>query len=216
MKNAYTPHQFFSINFKSPSLNEGGAGYTLVEVLTTIAIFLLISGSVTGLFLSSVMTQRRALASQKLFDNISYTLEYMSRALRMAKKDINGECLNGLPKYNYSSSSQGVTGVRFINYHYKCQEFYLANNGRISQRLSNTTSSAGLVGTDTELTPSDFMVSTSTSKFLVQGAAQPPGDNLQPRVTIFLDIETKGQKPESRARIKIQTTISQRDLDVQE
>jgi len=188
--------------------------YTLIEVLTTIAIFLLISGSVTGLFLSSVMTQRKALASQKLFDNISYTLEYMSRALRMAKKDINGECLNGLPKYNYSASSQGVTGVRFINYHYKCQEFYLANNGRISQRLSNTTSSAGLVGTDTELTPSDFIVSTSTSKFLIFGADQ--ADNLQPRVTIFLDIETKGQKPESKARIKIQTMISQRDLDVQE
>jgi prepilin-type N-terminal cleavage/methylation domain-containing protein len=201
---------------------KNSAGYTLIEVLTTITIFLLISGSVTGLFFSSVMAQRKALASQKVFDNISFTLEYMSRALRMAKKDANGDCL-GMTKFNYSTSTSpnppaitAVSSIRFLNYHFKCQEFYLGIDGKIYQRLSNTTSSTGLVNTDTALTPSDFEISTTTSRFYVQGASQPPADNLQPRVTIFLDVKTKGAKPESIARIQIQTTISQRDLDVQE
>jgi len=183
--------------------------YTLVEVLTTIAIFLLISGSVTGLFLSSVMTQRKALASQKLFDNVSYTLEYMSRALRMAKKDdiviagVTKNCLTG-DKVNYILSD-GDRRIKFRNYKNECQEFFIDNDGRIKETKNGIT---------LPLTPSDFIISTSTSKFLISGANQT--DNLQPRVTIFLDIETKGQKPESKARIKIQTMISQRDLDVQE
>jgi prepilin-type N-terminal cleavage/methylation domain-containing protein len=199
---------------------KNSAGYTLIEVLTTITIFLLISGSVTGLFFSSVMAQRKALASQKVFDNISFTLEYMSRVLRMTKKDVNGDCL-GMAKFNYSTSTfpdppatTAVSSIRFLNYHLKCQEFYLGIDGKIYQRLSNTTSSTGLVGTDTPLTPSDFVISTTTSKFYVQGASQ--ADSFQPRVTIFLDVKTKGAKPESIAKIQIQTTISQRDLDVQE
>ncbi len=188
--------------------------YTLIEVITTITIFLLISGSITGLFLSSIAAQRRALASQMIFDNMSYALEYMSRALRMAKKDINDECLNLMtPKYNYSTSTPGVTGIRFINYHFKCQEFYLKNDGRIYQRISSSTSSANFTP-EIALTPSNFKISTTTSKFEVFGANQT--DNFQPRVIIFLDVQTKGAKPESRVKIQIQTTISQRDLDVQE
>lgn len=192
------------------------SGYTLIEVLTTIAIFLLISGSITGLFLSSIMVQRRALASQILFDNVSYTLEYMSRALRMAKKDMNGSCV-GVAKNNYSTSTSGIPGkgIRFINYHQKCQEFYLKNDGRIYQQVSSDESATNLAN-ETALTPTDFIVSTSTSQFIVEGAAQPTADYQQPRVTIFLDIETKGQRSESRVKIQIQTTISQRDLDVQE
>jgi hypothetical protein len=183
---------------------------------------LIISGSITGIFLSSVMAQRRSLSAQKLFDNTSYVLEYMGRALRMAKKDLIGDCLgSGYEGDNYSTSTHGhvnrANSIRFINYHYKCQEFYLKNDGRIYERVSNSTSGAEAdFGNELPLTPSDFIISTSTSKFFVLGASQPPGDILQPRVIIFLEIETEAFKPEAKVKIKIQTTISQRDLDVQE
>jgi hypothetical protein len=109
-------------------------------------------------------------------------------------------------------------GIRFIGIwqgEKRCREFYLANDGRIYERISSNTSSAGF-SSPLPLTPSDFVISTTTSRFYVQGAPQPPADNFQPRVTIFLDVKTKGAKPESIAKIQIQTTISQRDLDVQE
>jgi prepilin-type N-terminal cleavage/methylation domain-containing protein len=189
---------------------KNSAGYTLIEVLTTITIFLLISGAITGLFFSSVMAQRKALASQKVFDNISYALEYMSRALRMAKKDdieiagVTKNCIITGDKVNYELTDNNRR-IKFRNYKNECQEFFIDNDGRIKETKEGTT---------LPLTPSDFIISTSTSKFLVFNADQT--DNLQPKVTILLDVQTKGQRPEAKATIKIQTTISQRDLDVQE
>lgn len=40
------------------------------------------------------------------------------------------------------------------------------------------------------------------------------GDELQPKVTIALKIEDQGTKPQERAAINIQVTLSQRDLDI--
>lgn len=48
----------------------------------------------------------------------------------------------------------------------------------------------------------------------IEGGSEEPVDTLQPRVTIFLEIEGKDVTP--LPRIKIQTTVSQRDLDVNE
>lgn len=187
--------------------------YTLIEVLTTLTIFLLISGAITGIFFSSILVQRRTLASQKLFENVSYALEYMSRALRMAKKDLNNECLNlATGGHNYSNSTPGLSGIRFINHNFLCQEFYLEADGRIYERISSSTSSNDFPATAVPLTPSDFTI--SSCKFLIFGDTE--GDEFQPRVTIFIDAQTKAQKPENRVKLQIQTTISQRDLDVQE
>ncbi|GAI33847.1 unnamed protein product, partial [marine sediment metagenome] len=42
--------------------------------------------SISGVFISGFRGQRSALSSQRLLDQTSYALEYMSRALRMASK----------------------------------------------------------------------------------------------------------------------------------
>jgi hypothetical protein len=50
-------------------------------------------------------------------------------------------------------------------------------------------------------------IKVNTLKFRVFGERQ--DDAYQPRVTIFMEVEGKGEK------LQFQTTISQRDLDVQ-
>ena len=64
-------------------------GYTLIEILVAVGIFTTVIAAPTGFFVSSLKGQQRALASQKLIDNVSYSLEYVSRTLRMAKKELN-------------------------------------------------------------------------------------------------------------------------------
>jgi len=180
-------------------------GFTLVEMLVAIFVFSVIIGAISGLFISGISGQRNALASQRLLDQASYTLEYMSRALRMAKKQTSDlpPCLsnNGL---NYEIVA---SALRFINHLEEddCQEFFL-EGGQLKQ-----TKKINQPGTETlELTSSKLQI--TFLNFSLDGQSQ--GDDLQPKVTIFLDIKGKGQQIAEQPLMKIQTTISQRNLDI--
>lgn len=172
-------------------LNE--KGITLVEMLVVIGIFSLIAGAISGPFLSGISSQRKILANQEILDQTSYVLEYMSRALRMAKKDQNGTCIPA--KTNYQKLANGI---KFLNYNNECQQFYLEQ----SQLKENK------AGTILPLTSNLIKV----RSFRIQLSGETQTDNLQPRVTIFLEVEGRGKNP---PKIQIQTTISQRNLDVQ-
>ena len=172
--------------------------FTLIEILVAVAIFSLVIAAGSGIFISSISGQQKSLAFQKVLSESSYVMEYMSRSLRMAQKELNAPtCLsqNGL---NYEKIG---TGIRFINYKDECQEFYLDATNRLKESKN---------GGENYLTSEALQV----SAFNINLAGESQGDDIQPRVTIFLDIKTKGQKPQTQFEMKIQTTISQRNLDV--
>ena len=170
-------------------------GFTLVELMVSITIFSLIVGATAGIFISSSRTQRQALISREALDNLSYTLEYMSRSLRMANKDLDGGCLG--VGYNYLSTHNGH-GIKFLNYNNECQEFFLDTSDK---RLKESKNGAAPL----PLTSEGLTI--KSCNFSLSGERQ--DDNLQPRVTIALGIEIEGFKT------NIQTTVSQRNLDVQ-
>lgn len=171
--------------------------FTLIEMLVVIAIFFLIGGVISGMFISGISIQRKILTTQEILDQTSFLVEYIGRALRMAKKDdLEGtNCLSG-EKVNYEIT-QGGRGIKFRNYKNDCQEFYLEGN-QIKENKA---------GTIFPLTSQK--ISVKSLKFNLIGEAQE--DNFQPRVTISLEIEGRGKSP---SKFRIQTTISQRDLDV--
>ena len=182
--------------------------YTLIEVLVAVGIFTIIIAAPTGFLVGSLKGQQKALASQKLLDNTSYALEYISRALRMAKKEFSTELATAclledstiLYGYNYQIT-RSETGLRFINYKEECQEFFLEQ-----KRLKESKD-----GIENYLTSEDLEI--TSLKFQLSGQAQTDAE--QPRVTLFLEIKGgKSLKAELRPLIKIQTTISQRNLDV--
>ncbi len=175
-------------------------GFTLTEILVGMAIFSLIFTTVSGIFISAVRIQKRALAAEEISREASYLLEYISRALRMAKKDDIGgvDCLGG-DKTNYEIiNTAASTGIRFRNYKDQCQEFYLDKTTyQLVQKIGSATST---------LTSPNLRVNYFNIKIL--GADQ--GDGQQPRVTITMEIT----KPHTfQPKIKVQTTVSQRQLD---
>ena len=180
--------------------------YTLIEVLVAVSIFTIIIAAPAGFLVGSLKGQQKALASQKLLDNTSYTLEYISRALRMAKKELSDsptcltECGRGC---NYETNPPQNDSIKFIDYNEVCTEFFLENS-QLKKRVGANTWNL----TSNELEIEDFKVN-------LIGEKQSPADELQPRVTIFLKIRGgKDLKDELQPLIKIQTTISQRNLDV--
>lgn len=172
--------------------------FTLIEIIVAVAIFSIFIGTVVGIFVFSIHAQRKALAYQELLDQTSYVMEYMSRSLRMAKKDLNTRCIGKNENYSVSGSS-----INFKNYKDECQEFFLT--GTRLQEYKNIW--AGNI----YLTSDNLQVNQFNINFL--GETQ--NDNLQPRVTIFLDIEST-RISENPPRLQIQTTISQRNLDIME
>lgn len=184
-------------------------GYTLIEILVAISIFFIVIAAPTGLFVGSLKGQQKALSTQELLDNVSYNLEYISRALRMAKKDLVGDCIEEGSNYeNPGPKISKISKIRFLNYRGHCQEFLL-HNDRLGIKISTDEDEENL-GEFLPLTSDDLEI--ESVKFQLSGQEQ--GDIFQPQATIFLKIRGKGLSPELQPEIKIQTTITQRNLDV--
>ncbi len=172
-------------------------GFTLVELLVSISIFSLIVSAMSGVFVSTIRAQRKSIAFQQLLEQTSYLEEYMSRSIRMGKKDINGVCISATSNYEITRVDKGIG---FLNYNGNCEEFYLSGT-ELRQNKNNV---------DLALTSSNLIV----ENINIELSGEFQTDNLQPRVTIFLKIKGAGSKPEEQPEIKIQTTISQRNPDV--
>lgn len=164
-------------------------GFTLIELLVAVGIFSFMVSIGSGLFAFGLKTQRANLATQELLDQTSYLAEYMSRAIRMARKDTAGAC-TGTAKLNYAFSGNCL---KFVNYKNNCQQFCL-EGARLKDEGGNYLTSENL----------------SVTKFNVNLSGQTQNDDFQPKVTFFLEISGKEGPP-----VKIQTTLSQRNLDIQ-
>jgi len=191
-------------------------GVSLIEMLAAVAVFAITIGAISGIFISAVRSQRRILATQELLDQTSYVLEYMGRALRMARKEstataecphVTTDCLSSVD-LNYENS--GNQDLRFLNYTCTCQRFFLeAATGRLKEHKDWTLvggSPSG--GTENYLTSDKLQI--NSLKFSLSGQSQT--DLFQPRVTIFSEILGRGAAGE-QPKIQIQTSISQRPLD---
>ncbi|HCG76826.1 TPA: hypothetical protein DEW49_02830, partial [bacterium] len=157
-------------------------GYTLIEILVAVGIFTILIAAPTGFFVGSLRGQLKTLASQKLLDNTSYTLEYISRSLRMAKKELSADPLTAclleggtiLYGHNYQIT-RGGNGLKFINYKNECQEFFLDENDHRLKESKNGAAPVALTAEDLEIT------SLTGLKFKLSGESQ--ADTDQPRVT---------------------------------
>ena len=178
-------------------------GFTLLEMLVSLVVFVLIGGAAFNLLVAAIAGQRAALTNQTVVDQISSAAEYMSRAIRQAKKDIADLCLTSGTHVNYEVSGGGKA-LRFLDKEGFCREFSFAS-GAIREQKSADGTAAGLAASPIVLLTSDDIVIQGL-QFFIQGQAQPPADTLQPRVTFFIDAQG----------LELQTTVSQRKFDVQE
>lgn len=183
-------------------------GFTLMEIMVSVTASFLIIGAVIGLFVSINKSQKRILDTYELLNQTGYALEYMSRALRIAEKESGQGCLasSGLnyeipSVYQIGGNENLGTGLRFINHleNNDCQEFFL-DGSQLKQKKA--------IGGDEQilaLTSDDLQI--TNLKFKLLGKDQE--DNIQPRITMLLAI----QSAEGEAKINLQTTISQRNID---
>lgn len=186
-------------------------GITLVELIVAISIFALIVPLATNLLVSIVQNQRKILTQQDLLDQTNYVAEYMSRALRTAVKGSGTSCA-GTVAYAYYDETEKEKSVEFINHNNLsgdiCQVFHL-DNGVLEEIKTNLN---GVPISTNNLLSSAYKIN-SFKVFISPEPGTFPAAKYQPRVTFYLDVQANTQEA-NPPEVKVQTTVSQRNLDI--
>jgi len=175
-------------------------GFTLVELLIGMTIFSLFLGATVGVLIFAIRIQRRFLLQQNVLGQLNFDIEYMNRALRMAVKEgEDGECISAGTSYE---NINGDSSISFINHLQgdDCQEFFLENNIlKYRKGINAQEETFDLTSPKVEIIDLDFSI--------IGGSGE---DDIQPRVTIKI----KGNVQRLNLPILLQTTVSQRNLDI--
>lgn len=168
-------------------------GFSLMEVLVSVLLFSLIIIGALNIFKLVIESQRTALATQNVEENLKYFLEVTSKEIRMAKRSA-GEC--GVPVGQiYINEVANVTNtLKFKNYHDECVVYRLTSDGRFQITRGAYTGF---------LTPQRIKI--SDAKFYIKSN----GVGSQGAVVMSVTAEALG-KEINQATMKIQTTLSSR------
>lgn len=179
-------------------LNNNKGGFTLIEMLVSMALYSVAILAATSIFQAVADGQRNAIASQNIQESMRYGLELMSKEIRTAKVN-TGSCGTDTNKiYNQDS----LDSINFINQNDECVTYTFDNNTVMVQR-----DTYGPV----PLTPSS--VSVNHLKFIITDTL---GSNIaeeQAKVIISIEAEYILNKPGQRQTMIIQTTISSRHYE---
>ena len=168
-------------------------GFTLIEIVVAVAVFLLISTIVLNVFTHSSRVRERISSSQNVRNHLQYAVELMSREIR-TMKDID-----------VSQKGNSDSNVKFHNY--DCEEIeycladlagncdangeYIADNGEI------------FTSSDIKIEKLNFYI----NEFQI--CVGVPKTEIQPSITIFIEGKSKTSS-NPQPSLVVQTTISPR------
>lgn len=175
-------------------------GFTLVELLASVAVFSLIMVMSLGSILAVLDANHKSQTLRTVMDNLNFTLEGMTRSIRFGQ---NYHCGSG-GDTTVSADCAGGQNSLTIKDSAGRQVTYFLSGTQIARSING--------GTAFFLTSSDVTIQSLT--FRVFGSAPYPGDLLQPQVIIVIQ-GYADQKNLAKSSFTLETTISQRKFDFQ-
>ena len=159
-------------------------GFTMVELLIAMAIFVIVISIATGIFVQSLRSQRNIIGLMAINDNASSALEQMAREFRTGSL----------------FSSLSPEELKFTN--------YLGQAVTYRWNSQNESLERGVGDDFKAITASDVKV--RRANFILSGAES--GDGLPTRVTAILSVGS-GKRDLKDITTNLQTTVSARNLD---
>ncbi len=196
------------------------SGFTIIETMISISVFLVVVLYGTNALLSANQYSRHSEATRSLLDNLSFSMEEMSRSLRTGS---DFHCItdgNTVATSALSCPSGGLNSEKGISFMPSSGGsrwvYYLRANADGSLFLEKSTDGGN---TFVPLTTSEIKINPS-SNFFVVGAEPPPpppppsisGDLNQPFVKIWLTGTIKEKNTDTP--FSLQTSVSQRIPDL--
>ena len=187
-------------------------GFTLLELVVVLSLFMLIMGVTVSIFVSIVRHQKRILSQQEVLSQISFVQEDFSRSLRSATVDVSGTCLaqDGVSHKGYvyllthfDLQTGFYQGVRFISREGICQELFLDSDG-VLKEIKGSAVAQNIVSSKFAVKYARFIINgdKSLQAVLGQGVSQP-------RISMALGVQDPTYS--DAKEIIIQTTVSHRN-----
>lgn len=198
MFRSIVPDRFTTNSLTMLTTSKMKKGFTLIEIMVSVSIFLVVMTVSMGSILSVINANRQTSSLKSVMDNLSFVLESMSREIRFGHSyNCVGagdapNCVNGNGAFAFVSSDG-----RAIQYTFD------PSTSSIKQSI-NGSSPAPLTGPDVKIT---------SVKFFVVGANPAPADIFQPYMLMQVNGIAGWQKPQTSSSFTIQTSVSQRVLD---
>ena len=184
-------------------------GFTLIELMVSVALFIVIMLVSVGALLALVDANKKARALESVINNLNISLDGMVRAMRMgslyncgssAIPDSNGgDCVNGGTTFSFApyGSDPSNQTQRWV---------YTFSNGQIFRSKQGGTNLVAI-------TAPEVSISTQAldKPFYVVGTV--PRDIVQPKVVLVVK-GTAGPSPKTQSAFYIQATAVQRSLDL--
>ena len=157
-------------------------GFTLIEFLVAMSIFIIVIIVVLSLFAMAIRGQRRVIAMQNIQENARFLLDFMTKEIRMSVISAVADSSISIIR----SDGQIVT--------------YLFSGNKIER---TSPSSDGPINSDEVLV---------NGRFFATGIGK--ADGLQPKITIIMNVQSVGSRIEEQVSIDLETTLSQRLIDL--
>lgn len=176
-------------------------GFTLIELMVSVSIFLIIMTVSMGALLSVFAANRKFEALKTVMDNLNLSVESMSREMRFGK---NYHCIpettDEIPLTSPENCPTGSDGVSFLAEDGTTQIVYEINGTEIDKSTDGGTTFVPVTAPE---------VSISSLTYYVTGAT--PSDASQPKVLI--KIQGYSGTSTAATAFTLQTLVSQRALD---
>jgi len=196
--------------------NNKNRGYTIIETMIAISIFLVVVMIGTNALLNANLIHRKSQDMRSIIDNLSFIMEDISRNLRTGYNYHCGSsgdfsvplsCPSGDSTIAFESANGDPLDV-------VDQWVYRINIDKIEKSISDASNGNDFI----QLNPDEVKIDAAASGFFVTGAEPSPGDIEQPYVTIKLvgNITYKPGTPNAVVTpFSLQTLVSQRLIDRQ-
>lgn len=173
-------------------------GFTLIEFILAGGVFALVFALITSIFLSALRMHYSIIEKQRVQDDLRYFLDMLSRDVRVSKILVNG--ISGEVELDHPVKGMPTINIRYV-YDFNSKRIKFCEEGPGNGRCDYVTSNDIII---------DFLQFTKTGVGFEGWGVE----GIQPRVTVNVRARSANPKYADSSEVVIQTTLSQKILDV--
>lgn len=186
-------------------LKHSARGFTLVEMMVSVAIFAVVMTIALGSLLAMSESDRKVQTLKSVVNNLNFALDAMSRSIRTGTS-YHCDIAQGTPS-TARDCSTAASSFAYLNADGQTVGYCLSSGALRRSVTSGSLSSSCSSSEYSPITSSEVQI--SNLSFYVQGAEQ---TGVQPKVTILISGTVRVSQGES-SDFNLQTSVTQRFYD---